>query len=70
MTGSTSMPMSIYPSFSFCCQILSSWAGKSERRDVAEACAHAKTDVCSYDMEGNAAKCVESYCDLANKKTE
>ena len=24
----------------------------------------------SYDMEGHAQKCVERYCELANKKTE
>ena len=31
---------------------------------------HAKTVAWSYDMEGHARKCVERYCDLANKKTE
>ena len=31
---------------------------------------HAKTVVWSYDMEGHAQKCVERYCELANKKTE
>ena len=29
---------------------------------------HAKTVAWSYDMEGDAQKCVERYCDLANKK--
>ena len=29
---------------------------------------HAKTVVWSYDMEGDAQKCVETYCELANKK--
>ena len=31
---------------------------------------HAKTVAWSYDMEGHAQKCVERYCELANKKTE
>ena len=31
---------------------------------------HAKTVAWSYDMEGNAQKCVEGYCELANKTTE
>ena len=31
---------------------------------------HAKTAAWSYDMEGHGKKCVERYCDLANKKTE
>ena len=31
---------------------------------------HANTVVWSYDMEENAKKCVERYCELANKKTE
>ena len=30
---------------------------------------HAKTVSWSYDMEGHARKCVERYCELANKKT-
>ena len=30
----------------------------------------AKTFAGSYDMEGHAQKCVERYCELANKKTE
>ena len=30
----------------------------------------AKTSAWSYDMEGHARKCVERYCELANKKTE
>ena len=30
----------------------------------------AKTSAWSYDMEGHARKCVERYCDSANKKTE
>ena len=29
-----------------------------------------KTSARSYDMEGHARKCVERYCELANKKTE
>ena len=29
---------------------------------------HAKTSAWSYDMEGHAHKCVERYCELANKK--
>ena len=29
---------------------------------------HAKTVAWSYDMEGHAGKCVERYCELANKK--
>ena len=31
---------------------------------------HAKTVAWSYDMEGHAQKCVERYCEMANKKTE
>ena len=31
---------------------------------------HAQTGAWSYDMEGHAQKCVERYCDLANKKVE
>ena len=31
---------------------------------------HAKTVAWSYDMEGHARKCVERYCELANKKVE
>ena len=31
---------------------------------------HADITAWSYDMEGNAKKCVESYCELANKKIE
>ena len=31
---------------------------------------HAKTDAWSYDMDGHAQKCVERYCELANKKDE
>ena len=31
---------------------------------------HEKTVVWPYDMEGHAQKCVERYCELANKKTE
>ena len=31
---------------------------------------HAKTVAWSYDMGGHAPKCVERYCELANKKTE
>ena len=31
---------------------------------------HAKTVAWSYDMEGHAQKCVERYCEIANKKTE
>ena len=31
---------------------------------------HAKTVAWSYDMEGHAQKCVERYCELANKKVE
>ena len=31
---------------------------------------HAKTVAWSYDMEGDARKCVERYCELANKKVE
>ena len=30
----------------------------------------AKTSAWSYDMEGHAQKCVERYCELANKKVE
>ena len=30
---------------------------------------HAKTVAWSYDMEGHAQKCVERYCEIANKKT-
>ena len=30
----------------------------------------AKTSAWSYDMEGHSRKCMERYCDLANKKTE
>ena len=29
-----------------------------------------KTSAWSYDMKGHARKCVERYCELANKKTE
>ena len=31
---------------------------------------HAKMVAWSYDMEGDARKCVERYCELANKKVE
>ena len=31
---------------------------------------HARTAACSYDMEGNAQKRVQRYCELANKKVE
>ena len=31
---------------------------------------YAKTVAWSYDMEGHAQKCVERYCELANKKVE
>ena len=31
---------------------------------------HAKTMAWSYDLEGHVRKCVESYCELANEKTE
>ena len=31
---------------------------------------HAKTTAWSHDMEGHAQKCVEGYCELANKKVE
>ena len=31
---------------------------------------HAKTVAWSYDMEGHAQKCVERYCELANKKVK
>ena len=31
---------------------------------------HAQTVAWSYDMEGHAQKCVERYCELANKKVE
>ena len=31
---------------------------------------HEKTVACSYDMEGHARKCVQRYCELANKKVE
>ena len=31
---------------------------------------HAQTVAWSYDMEGHARKCVERYCELANKKVE
>ena len=31
---------------------------------------HEHTVAWSYDMEGHAQKCVERYCELANKKTE
>ena len=49
-----------------------------ESRTSAEATAklpgwdkpRAKTSAWSYDMEGHARKCVERYCELANKKTE
>ena len=41
-------------------QLKNYWGGKS----------HAKTAACSYDMERHARKCVERYCELANKKVE
>ena len=31
---------------------------------------HEQTVAWSYDMEGHARKCVERYCELANKKVE
>ena len=31
---------------------------------------HAETVAWSYDVEGHAKKCIERYCELANKKTE
>ena len=30
----------------------------------------ADSSSCSYDMEGHAKKCVERYCELANKTTQ
>ena len=40
--------------------------GKLPRWDEPRA----KTSAWSYDMEGHARKCMERYCELANKKTE
>ena len=44
-------------------------AGTTEKSPGCEQ-PHAKTIAWSYDMEGHAQKCVERYCELANKKTE
>ena len=44
-------------------------AGATEKSPGCEK-PHAKTVAWSYDMEGHAQKCVEKYCELANKKTE
>ena len=43
-------------------------AGATEKLPVWEK-PHAKTVAWSYDMQGHAHKCVERYCELANKKT-
>ena len=44
-------------------------AGATEKLLVWEKL-HAKTVAWSYDMEGHARKCLEIYCELANKKVE
>ena len=44
-------------------------AGASEKLPEWEK-PHAETAAWSYDMEGHAQKCVERYCELANKKVE
>ena len=44
-------------------------AGATEKLPVWEK-PHAKTVAWSHDMEGHARKCVERYCELANKKVE
>ena len=44
-------------------------AGATEKMPGCEK-PHAQTVVWSYDMEGHAPKCVERYCELANKKVE
>ena len=44
-------------------------AGVTEKLPVWEK-PNAKTVAWSYDMEGHARKCVERYCELANKKVE
>ena len=46
------------------------YAGATEKLPVWEKKPHAKTVAWSYDMEGHARKCVERYCELANKKAE
>ena len=43
-------------------------AGATEKNRVGKA--HAKTGAWAYDVEGHAQKCVERYCELANKKLE
>ena len=43
-------------------------AGATEKLQGREKL-HAKTVAWSYDMEGHAPKCVERYCEFANKKT-
>ena len=44
-------------------------AGATEKLPVWEK-PDAKTVAWSYDMEGHAQKCVERFCELANKKVE
>ena len=44
-------------------------AGATEKLPGREQL-HAKTVALSYDTEGHAQKCVERFCELANKKTE
>ena len=44
-------------------------AGATEKKNRVGK-AHAKTGAWAYDVEGHAQKCVERYCELANKKLE
>ena len=39
-------------------------------RNCQDSTHRAKTSSCSHDMERHARKCVDRYCELANKKTE
>ena len=43
---------------------------ESTEKFLGEQKPHAQTVACSYDMEGHAQKCVERYCEVANKKVE
>ena len=44
-------------------------AGAAEKLPGCEK-SHGNTIACSYDMEGHVKKCVERYCELANRTTQ
>ena len=51
------------------CTVIGFWHGSSWKIQEWEK-PHAQTVAWSYDMEGHAQKCVERYCELANRKVE